>query len=142
MKLWFRLTLVCCVLLRVFLSFPQLVGLSHGLQIVGSRPWFDRERSTASDAPAVSVVRRMRFDLPRAVPLACLLVDCAWAACNLGPPDSETHGPFETDRVLASCRSSSQAINPNQRLEHTLLHENYWLKTPILKNQGFTTAFS
>jgi hypothetical protein len=44
MKLWFRLTLVCCVLLCLFLSLPQSVGLNHGLQIVGARPWFDRER--------------------------------------------------------------------------------------------------
>ena len=44
MKVCFRLTLVCCVLLCLFLSLPQSIGLKHGLQIVGSRPWFDRER--------------------------------------------------------------------------------------------------
>jgi len=37
MKLWFRLTIVCWVLLCLFLSFPQAVGLNHSLPIVGSR---------------------------------------------------------------------------------------------------------
>jgi hypothetical protein len=40
MKRWFRLTLVCCVLLCLFLSLPQSVGLNHGLQ--GKRFFADR----------------------------------------------------------------------------------------------------
>jgi hypothetical protein len=62
MNRWFHLTLVCCVLLCLFLSLPQAVGLNHGLQIVGLRSYFDRGAESASDAPTVSVVRRMRFD--------------------------------------------------------------------------------
>lgn len=139
MKVWFRLTLVCCVLLCLFLSLPQSVGLKHGLQIVGSRPWFDREREPTSDASPVSVVTRMRFDLPRAAPLASLLLDCAWAGGNLGPPGSETPGP---PKPIGPWQVVGQAVNSNQRLEHTLLHEKYWLKTLILKNRGFATAFS
>ena len=117
MKVWFRLTLVCCVLLCLFLSFPQSVGLKHDLQIVGSRPWFDREREPTSDASPVSVVTRMRFDLPR-LPLASLLLDCAWAAGNLGPPGSQTLGP---PRPIGPWQVAGQAVNSNQRLEHTLL---------------------
>ena len=93
MKVCFRLTLVCCVLLCLFLRLPESVGLKHGLQIVGSRPWFDGEREPISDASPVSAVTRMRFDLPRPAPLASLLLDCAWAARNLGPPGFETPGP-------------------------------------------------
>src|SRR5262249_6959019 len=92
MKVCFRLTLVCCVLLCLFLSLPQSIGLEHGLQIVGSRPWFDRERETTSDASPVSVVTRIRFDPPGPAPLASLLLDCAWAAGNLGPPGTENPG--------------------------------------------------
>ena len=74
MKVCVCLTLVCCVLLCLFLSLPQSVGLKHGLQIVGSRPWFDREREPTSDASPVSVVTRIRFDLPRPAPLASLFL--------------------------------------------------------------------
>jgi len=35
MNVWFRLTLVCCALLYLFLSLPQSVGLKDGLQIIG-----------------------------------------------------------------------------------------------------------
>ena len=94
MKVCFRLTLVCCVLLCLFLSLPQSVGLNHGLQIIGVRPWFDPERETASNAPPVSVFTRIRFDLFRAAPVASLLLDCAWAGGNLGPPGSEPPGPL------------------------------------------------
>jgi hypothetical protein len=123
MKLWFRLTLVGCVLLCLFLSLPQAVGLNHRLQIVGLRPWFDRGREPASDAPTVSVVRRMRFDQPRAGPLASLVLDCAWTAGNLAPPDPETHGPPEP---IGPWRVAGQAVKPatqTNALEHILLHE-------------------
>jgi hypothetical protein len=122
MKLWLRLTLVCCVLLCLFLSLPQAVGLNHRLPIVGLRPWFDRGREPASDAPTVSLVTRMRFDQPRAGPLAFLVLDCAWTADNLGPPGPGDHGPQEPDRALPSCRSIKLAT-PTNALEHTLLHE-------------------
>jgi hypothetical protein len=47
-----------------------------------------------------------------------------------------------TDRALASCRSSTQAGNSNQCPSRTLFSRNCWLKPPILKIRGFTTAFS
>jgi len=94
MKRWFHLTLVCCVLLCLCLSLPQAVDLNHTFPIVGLRPEFDRGREPASDPPTVSVVTSMRFDHPRAGPLASLIHDCA-STGNLGPPSSETHGPPE-----------------------------------------------
>ena len=116
MKVCFRLTFVCCVLLCLFLSLPQSVGLKHDLQIVGSRSWFDREREPTSDALPVSVVTRMRFDLPRAAPLASLLLDCARSAGDLGPPGWETHGP---PKPIGPWQVAGQAINSNQPRAHS-----------------------
>jgi hypothetical protein len=139
MKLWFRLTLVCSVLLRLFLSLPQSVGLNHGLQIVGARPWFDREREPASNAPPVSVVTRMRFDLLRAAPLTSLLLDWAWAAGNLGPPASETHGPPKPIGPWQVAGQASQ-LQPTPRAHSS--PRKLLAQTLILKNPGFATAFS
>jgi hypothetical protein len=140
MNLWFRLTLVCCLLLCVFLSLPQAVGLNHRVQIVGFRACFDRGRGPASDPPAVSVVRRMRFDLLRAAPLACLLLDCAWAAANLGPPGSETHGPPKPIELgELPVKQSSRQLQPTPRADSS--PRKLLTQKPILKNQGFTTAF-
>jgi|ERR1700736_5746239 hypothetical protein len=121
MKLWFRLTLVCCVLLGLFLSLSRAVVLNHRLQIVGSRPGFDRGREPAA-APTVSFVRRMRFDQPRAGPLASLVLDCAWTAGNLGPPGPETPGPPEPIGPWRVDSQSSRQL-PSNAPEHTLLHE-------------------
>src|SRR5215472_11795149 len=113
MKVCFRRTLVGCVLLSLFFSLPQSVGLKHGLQIIGVRTWFDRDREPASHTPPVSVVTRMRFDLLHAAPLASLLLDCTRSAGNLGPPGWETLGPPEP---IGPWQVASQAINSNQRL--------------------------
>jgi hypothetical protein len=120
MKLWFRLTLVCCLLLCLFLSLPQAVGLNQRLQIVGFRSWFDRGREPASDLPTVSLVRRMRFDQPRAGPLASLVLDCAWTAGNFGPPGPETPG---APRLDGPWRAADQADNSNQRDREQPSHE-------------------
>ena len=135
MKQWFRLTLVCCVLLCLFLSLPRAVGLSHGLHIIGSRPWLDPGREPGSDASPVSLVRRMRFDLPRAAPLASLFLDGTWAASNSGPPGSEIHappkpiGPGELP-VKESSRQLNQCLELNSS-------RNNWLNPPIFKESGF-----
>jgi hypothetical protein len=122
MKRWFHLTLVCCVLLCLFLSLPQAVGLNHGLQIVGLRSYFDRGAESASDAPTVSVVRRMRFDPARAGSLRSLILNGEWTASNLGPPGSETHAPTEPIGP-GELPVNGHAGNANQHLEHTLLPE-------------------
>ena len=59
-------------------------------------------------------------------PRVCVGCGQSWPT-RLGDPWAT-----ETDRALASCRSSSQAGNSNQRLEHTLLHENSLLQVPGL----------
>ena len=107
MKFWFPLTLVCCLLLCLCLGLPQAVDLNHGLPIVGLRPEFDRE--PASDAPTVSVVTSMRFDQPRAGPLASLIHDCESTAGHVGPPGSETHGP---PILIGPGRVAGQAVKP------------------------------
>ena len=137
MKVCFPLTLVCCVLLCLFLSLPHSIGLKHGLQIVGSRPWIDREREPTSDASLVSVATRMRFDLPRPAPLASPLLDCAWAAGNLGPPGSETPGP---PKPIGPWQVAGQAVNSNQRLEHTLLHEKLLAQITYFEESGFRNS--
>jgi hypothetical protein len=150
MKRWFRLTLVCCALLCLFLccvllclclSLPQAVGLNHGLQIVGLRSYFDRGTESASDAPTVSVVRSMRFDQPRAGPLRSLILDGEWTASNLGPPGSETHAPPEPiGHGRVPVKRSSRQLQPIPRVHSS--PRIYCLKPPIFKIRGFTTAFS
>ena len=117
MKRWFPLTLVCCVLLCLCLSFAQAVDMNHDLPIVGLRPEFDRGRQPASDALTVSVVTSMRFDQPRAGPLRSLIHDCASTAGHLGPPGSETHGLPES---IGPGRVAGQAGNSSQRHRATL----------------------
>jgi hypothetical protein len=62
MKPWFRLALLCWVLVCLLLSLTQAIGLNHPSPVVGSGPWFDRGRESASDWPTASVVRSMEFD--------------------------------------------------------------------------------
>ena len=113
MKLWFRLTLVCCVLVCLLLSLAPAVGRNHRLQMVGSGPGLDRGSESASDAPTVSVVSSMEFDLARAGPFgSLLLLDCGLTAGNMSPPGQETHGPPEP---MGPWRVAGQAGNSNQR---------------------------
>jgi hypothetical protein len=119
MKLWFRLTLVGGVLVCLFFSLTQAVGLNHPLQVVGSGPWLDPGREPASDAPTVSVGRSM--ELPaRAEPFESQLVDYALTANHLGPPGAAVPWTTAADGALASCRSSRQL---NQRPRANLLRK-------------------
>src|SRR5713101_5383191 len=107
MNLWFRLTLVCCVLvcLSMLLSLTQEVGLNQLLPIVASGPWLDVGREPASDAPTVSTVRSTEFDPAR---IGSLVPDCALSANNIGPPGAGDPQATGTDGALPSCRSSRQ----------------------------------
>jgi hypothetical protein len=118
MKRWFHLTLVCCVLLCLCLSFAKAVDMNHDLPIVGLRAEFDRGRQPASDALTVSVVTSMRFDQPRAGPLRSLIHDCASTTGHLDPPGSETHGPPESigPGRVAPVKRSSQQLQPTPRV--------------------------
>ena len=122
MKLWFSLTLVCCALVGLFLSFTRVVGLNHPWQVVGSGPWLDRGREPASDAPTVPVVTSIEFDWARAGPWQSLVLDGALTADHLAPPGPGTHGPPKTEEALASYRSSRQLKpTPSSNLPTKLL---------------------
>ena len=136
MKRWFHLTLVCCILLALCLSFAQAVDLNLDLPIVGLRPEFDRGREPASDAPTVSVVTSMRFDPPRAGPLRSLIHDCASTAGHLGPPGWETHGPPERIGPGRVAGKRSRQQTPTNT-PSALFSRIYWLKPPIFKTSGF-----
>jgi len=121
MKLWFSLTLVCCALVCLFLSFTRVVGLNHPWQVVGSGPWFDRGREPVSEAPTVSLVTSIEFDSARAGPWQSLVLDGALTADHLAPPGSETHGPPKTDEALARYRSTWQLKStPSSNLRHEI----------------------
>ncbi len=63
MNLWFRLTLVCCVLvcLSMLLSLTQEVGLNQLLPIVASGPWLDVGREPLLSEARNSI--RLALDL-------------------------------------------------------------------------------
>jgi hypothetical protein len=112
MKPWFRLTLVCCVLLCLFLSLPQAVGLNHGLQIVGLRPEFDQGKDDLrrhSLGCQKHEIRSGSHWISR-VSGARMCVDCAG---NLGPPGPETHRPPEP---IGLGRVAGQAVNRQLQL--------------------------
>ena len=105
MKHWFRLTLVCGVLVGLLLGLIQVVGLNHLLLVVGSGRWFDRG-TEPSNACTVSFITSMEFHLARAAPLESLIFNRALTADNIGPPGQQTYGRPEPIRPLQSCRSS------------------------------------
>src|SRR6202049_3465737 len=135
MKLWFPLTLICCLLvcLSMFLSLTQAV-LNQPLQTVGLGPRLDRWGKAASEAPASLLVRYMEFDPAR---VGSLVLDRALRAGNMSPPGGGPHGPPEP---MGPERVADQAGNSNHRHRATF-SRNYWLLTAELKNRGFATAF-
>src|SRR5664280_43066 len=138
MRLWFSLTLVCCALVYLILSFTRVVGLNHPWQVVGSGPWLDRGREPASDAPTVSVVTSIEFDSARAGPWQSLVLDGALTADHLPPPGPGTHGPPKNDEALASYRSSRRLRpTPSSKFPTKLLAFK-----PRIEDRGFATAFS
>ena len=90
---WFRLTLVCCVLLGLLLGLTQAVDWNYQ-PVVSSGSLFDRT-TNASDSPTSSVVGSMAFDLARARPFGSLVLDCGLTVGNIRPPGQENHGPPE-----------------------------------------------
>jgi|SRR5450631_567262 hypothetical protein len=90
MKLWFPLTLVCCLLLclSMFLSLTQAV-LNQPLRTVGLGPRLDRGGKAVSDAPTSSLVRGMEFDPAR---VGSLVPDRALSAAILVHPAGRPTG--------------------------------------------------
>jgi hypothetical protein len=107
MTTWFRLTLVCCVMLGLFVGLTQAVDWNY-LPVVSSGSLFDRGTKATSDSLTSSVVGSMAFHLARAGPFGDLGLDCGLTVGNIGPPSQENHGPPGTDGALASCRSNRQ----------------------------------
>ncbi len=132
---WFRLTLVCCVLLCLLLGLTQPVEFDHLLPIVGSGSWF-APHTAATDAPTVSAARNMQSSA-RAGPRQSLVFSGTLTVVNTGPPGWGRVGPPAVIAVLASCRSGGNAGNSKI---NTLGHHSprkYWLKPPISKIRGF-----
>jgi hypothetical protein len=108
MKQWFRLTLVCGVLVGLLLGLTQVVGLNYLLPVVASGQCFDRGTEPVSDASTVSFIRSMEFHLARAGPLESLVFDCALTCRQHWSTRSRDLWATETDRALEGCRSSRQ----------------------------------
>ena len=108
---WFRLTLVCYVLLCLLLGLTQAVDWNHP-PVVSSGSLFDRGTQATSDSPTTLVVRSMPCDLARAGPFGSLVLDCGLTAGDIGPPGQESHGPPEP---MGPWRVAGQAGNSNQR---------------------------
>ena len=116
---WFRLTLVCCVLLGLLLGLTQALDWNYQ-PIVSSGSSFDRGTKATSDSPTSSVVGSVAFHLARAGPFGSLVLDCGLTAGNIDPPGQENYGP-RTDGALASCRSSRQLKStPSSHLVHEI----------------------
>ena len=113
---WFRLTLVCGVLLCLLLGLTQAVDWNYQ-PVVSSGSLFDRGTKATSDSPTSSVVGSMAYDLARAGPLGSLVLDCRLTAGNIAPPGQENHGPPEP---MWPWQVAGQAGNSNQRHRATL----------------------
>jgi hypothetical protein len=137
----FRLTLLCLMMLCLVLCLTQPAEFDHLLPIVGAGSWFAPHTESATDALTVSVARSMQSSA-RAGARQSLVFSGTLTAVNTGPPGWGRVGPPAVIAVLASCRSGGNAGNSKT---NTLGHHSprkYWLKPPISKIRGFTTAFS
>jgi hypothetical protein len=133
---WFRLILICCVLLGLLLGLTQAVDWDYQL-IVSSGSLVDRV-TNVFDSPTGSVVGSTAFDLARAGLFGSLVLDCGLTAGNIGPPGQENHGPPEP---MGPWQVAGQAGNSNQRHRATLS-----TKLPVfsrtIEELGFRTPFS
>ena len=112
---WFRLTLICCVLLCLFLGLtPAVVGITS---LLSARDPHPRRYQATSDSPTSSVVGSMAFHLARARPFGSLVLECGLSVGNIGPPGQENHGPPEP---MGPWQVVGQAGNSNQRHRATL----------------------
>jgi hypothetical protein len=110
MTTWFRLTLICCVLLGLLLGLTQAVDWNYQ-PVVNSGSSFDRGTKATFDSPTSSVVGSMAFHLARAGPFGSLVLDCGLTAGNNDPPGRENHGPPEP---TGPWQVAGQAGNSNQ----------------------------
>jgi hypothetical protein len=134
---WFRLTLICCVLLCLFLGLTQAVDWNYQ-PVVSSGSSFDRGTKATSDSPTSSVVGSMAFHLARARPFGSLVLDCGLTVGNIGPPGQENHGPPEPMDLGKLPVKPATQINAIEQP----CPRNYWFSAEQLKNRGFATSFS
>jgi hypothetical protein len=113
---WFRLTLICCLLLCLFLGLTQAVDCNYQ-PVVSSGSSSDRGTKATSDSPTSAVVGSMAFHLARAGPFGSLGLDCGLTAGNIGPPDQENHGP---PKPTGPWQVAGQPGDSNQRHRATL----------------------
>jgi hypothetical protein len=134
---WFRLTLICCLLLCLFLGLTQAVDWNYQ-PVVSSGSSFDRRTQATCDSPPSSVVGTMAFDLARARPFGSLVLDCGLTAGNIGPPGQENYG---TPEPMGPWQVVGQAGNSNQRHRATF-SKKLLVFSRKLKSRGFASAFS
>lgn len=134
---WFRLTLVCCILLCLFVGLTQAVDWKYQ-PVVSSGCLFDRGTKATSDSPTSSAVGSMAFHLARAGPFGSLGLDCGLTVGNIGPPSQENHGPPEP---MGPWQVAGQTGNSINAIEQPC-PRNCWFSAEQLKNRGFATAFS
>ena len=108
---WFRLTLICCLLLCLFLGLTQAVDWNYQ-PVVSSGSSSDRGTKATSDSPTSSVVGSMTFHLARTGPFGSLVLDCGLTVGNNDPPGQENHGLPEP---MGPWQVAGQAGNSNQR---------------------------
>jgi hypothetical protein len=137
MTTWFRLTLVCCILLCLLLGLTPAVDWNY-MPVVSSGSLFDRGTKATSDSPTSSVVGGMAFHLARAGPFGDLGLDCGLTAGNIGPPGQENHGPRNRWGLGKLPVKPATQINAIEQP----CPRNYWLSAEKLRSRGFASAFS
>ena len=117
---WFRLILVCSVLLCLLLGLTQAVGWNYQ-PVASSGSLFDRGTKATSDSPTSSVVGSMVFDSARAGPFGSLVLDRELTAGNTGPPGQENYGAIATDRPWQVAGQPGQLKpTPSSNLVHEI----------------------
>ena len=137
MTTWFRLTLVCFVMLGLLLGLTQAVDWNYQ-PVVSSRSSFDRGTKATSDSPTSSVVGSRVFHLARAGPFQSLVLDCGLTAGDNDPPGQENHGPPEP---MGPWQVAGQPATQINAIEQPC-PRNYWFSAEKLKNRRSATPFS
>jgi len=115
---WFRLTLVCCVLLFLFLGLTQAVDWNY--QPVVNSGSSDEGTKARSYLPTSSVVGSMAFHLARAGPFGSLVLDCGLTAGNTVPPGPENHGHRNRRGLGKLAVKPATQINAIEHLVHEI----------------------
>ena len=133
MTTWFRLTLVCCILLCLFLSLTQAVDSKPPVVGLGYDSIEDQIRIRRAHQFSC---QKHGFDLARAGPFGSLVLNCALTVGNIGPPGWENHGPPEP---IGSWRVAGQTGNSNQH-PRAPFSANLLAQTTHFKTSGFRNS--